>query len=211
MKLLTDQMGIQHHVASHSLIACPWANGSVEIVGRELLWTTRALLSELGYSVTVTDRVLILPLVQAVVNYREREVLRGRRPIEVMTGRKPRTALDLVVWDGVLLKDTKGVVAEWKRVEKYCGRLIEALDQMHQEIRDKVELKRRQKAAKAVNASRAIQFEVGDLVMVAAWGNAAHVKGGLNYAHCGKDPMKWLTRCQPLHMKSGCWDDRIKR
>ena len=145
-------------------------------MGKELLWTIRAVISELGYS--ATDWAMVLPLVQCIVNHRERDVLNGHTPIEVMTGRKPKNALDLVMWDGVLLKDATGVVVEWKRVEQHCERLITALDQMHQEIRDAEEERRRLKAAKAANAGRALQFEVGDLVMVAAWGNAAHVKRG---------------------------------
>ena len=189
MKLLTDQMGIQHHI---TLAYCPWANGSIEIVGKELLWTMRALLSELGYS--ATDWVLILPLVQCVVNYRDREVLGGRCPIEVMTGRKPKNALDLVMWDGVLLKDAKkGNVVEWERVEKHCGKLIDALDKMHQDIRDAQALRQRKKAARAANANRAIQFEVGDLVMVAAWGNAAHVKRGSKLSPAWQGPYEVVT------------------
>ena len=49
MDLMTKQMGVKHHV---TLAYCPWANGSVEIVGKELLWTTRAILSEFGCSAT---------------------------------------------------------------------------------------------------------------------------------------------------------------
>ena len=45
--LMTDlgaTMGIDHHV---TLPYCPWANGSVEVVGKDLLFTCRALCSEL--------------------------------------------------------------------------------------------------------------------------------------------------------------------
>ena len=34
MQLLAEKMGMQHHI---TLAYCPWANGSVEIVGKELL------------------------------------------------------------------------------------------------------------------------------------------------------------------------------
>lgn len=173
IRLLAEQMGLQHHI---TLAYCPWANGSVEIVDKELLWTMRAVISELGYS--ATDWVLLLPLVQFVLNHRERDVLKGRTPIEVMTGLAPQAPLELVVWEGVLLKDAKGNVVEWDRVDKYCDKLAEALDQLHQEVRDSDAKKRRQRAAKNANAKLALRFEEGDLVMVAAWGNAAHVKRG---------------------------------
>ena len=136
----------------------------------------RAVLSELGYS--ATDWSLVLPLVNYIVNHRERDVLNGHTPIQVMTGRAPKTPLELVVWDGVLLKDATGQTVEWQRVEQHCGRLSAALDALHQDIRDAAEERRRKKEAKAANAGRALQFEVGDLVMVASWGNAAHVKRG---------------------------------
>ena len=67
MKLLTEQMGINHHI---TLAYCPWANGAIEIVGKELLWTTRAIISELGYS--ATDWNLVLPLINYVLNHRGR-------------------------------------------------------------------------------------------------------------------------------------------
>ena len=171
MELMTQQMGIQHHI---TLAYCPWANGSVEIVGKELLWTTRAVISELGYS--ATDWGLVLPLINYVLNSRERDVLNGHCPIEVMTGRKPVTPTKLVLWEGVLLKDATGHTIEWDRISRHCDRLVAALDKMHREIRDAADKRRRLKEAKAANAGRALQFEVGDLVMVAAWGNAAHVK-----------------------------------
>ena len=57
-----------------------------------------------------------------------------------------------------------------------CEALEAAIDTMHTELRDDKEIHRRKKLAKQHNASRALQFEIGDLVMVAAWGNAAHVQ-----------------------------------
>ena len=171
MRLVAEKMGLEHQI---TLAYCPWANGAVEIVGRELLWTMRALVSEKGYS--ATDAKKLLSLVQFVLNHREREVLGGRTPIQVMTGQAPTTALQLVLWEGHLLKEAKYHIVELKQVEAYCEKLAAALDIMHQEISDAEEVKRRAKAAKQVNADRAMNFEIGDLVMMTAWGNAAHVK-----------------------------------
>ena len=173
MRHLTDLMGIEHHI---TLARCPWANGAVEIFGRQLLWTTRALLSELGY--TATDWMKVRPLINLVLNYREREVLGGRTPIEVMTGQKPRTPLNIVMYNGVTLKDADGCEVEWKRVDKYMDKLTKALDVLHQKIDDRAEKMRRRKAAKTANNKRGLQFQLGDLVMVAAWGNSAHIKKG---------------------------------
>ena len=91
MRLLTDQMGIRHHI---TLAYCPWANGAVEIFGRQLLWTVRALLSELGYS--ATDWTLVHPLINMILNHRERDVLCGKTPIEVMMGHAPKSPINMV-------------------------------------------------------------------------------------------------------------------
>ena len=171
MRLLTEHMQMEHHI---TLAYCPWANGAIEIVGKELLWTARALLSELGYSATDWD--FLLPLIQYILNTRERDVLGGRTPIEVMTGYKPQTALDMVLWKGTLLKDAEGHVVKRDQVEHYCVKLAAALDAMHQKLANEEAERRQKRFAKAANTKRGIQFEIGDLVMVAAWGNAAHVQ-----------------------------------
>ena len=135
------------------------------IVGRELLWTMQALVSEKGYS--ATDAKRLLSLVQFVLNHRERNVLGGRTPIQVMTGQAPTTAMQLVMWEGHLLKEAKYHTVELEQVESYCQKLAAALDIMHQEISDAEELRRWGKAAKQVDAAdRAMNFEVGDLFMV---------------------------------------------
>ena len=49
LKLVEQRMGLRHHV---TLAHCPWANGSVEIVGFDLVYTLRGVLSELSMLVT---------------------------------------------------------------------------------------------------------------------------------------------------------------
>ena len=44
MEMLVDKLQVQHHI---TLAHCPWANGSVEVMGRSLLRTIRAFLSTL--------------------------------------------------------------------------------------------------------------------------------------------------------------------
>ena len=58
MKLLTDQMGIRHHM---TLTYYPWANGVIDIFGRQLLYT---MLSELGY--IASDWTPMYPLVSVI-------------------------------------------------------------------------------------------------------------------------------------------------
>ena len=63
LELLTERMGVEHHI---TLAYCPWANGSVEVLGRELLRTIRALLSEFKLALEKWEEVL--SLIQFVVN-----------------------------------------------------------------------------------------------------------------------------------------------
>ena len=75
-------LGVEHHI---TLTYCPWANGGIEVVGKDLLWTCHSLLSEFRSVVDEWD--LVLSLVEFVVNNRPRDVLGGRSVIEVVTGR----------------------------------------------------------------------------------------------------------------------------
>ena len=43
MEMLAEKMKMHHHA---TLTYCPWANGSMEVFGRELVRTVRVLLSE---------------------------------------------------------------------------------------------------------------------------------------------------------------------
>ena len=143
---------------------CPWANGSVEIVGFDLVYTLRCVLSELTLLVTQWPR--ILPFVQYTINHRPRKMLGNRCPIEVMTGRAPDMALDLVLWSGKSLKEGTSVQAGVEQVDQYCDRLQASVDAMHTELVDAELQRQRDKAAAEATNPLAHQFQVGDLVMV---------------------------------------------
>ena len=75
-------MGINHHI---TLAHAPWSNGSVEIVGFDLIYTLRAILSE--FEMVQEDWPEVVPLLQYVINHRPRDRLGGRCPIEVATAK----------------------------------------------------------------------------------------------------------------------------
>ena len=58
-------LGIEHHI---TFVYCPWINGSVEIVGKDLVWTARALTSEFRPSLDEWD--LVLPAIEFYSNNR---------------------------------------------------------------------------------------------------------------------------------------------
>ena len=109
-------LGIDHHI---TFPFCPWANDSVEVVNRDLLWTTRATLSELRFAADEWD--LVLNLIAYVINHRPRGVLGGRSAIEVLvlTGRRPDSAVKLAMWSGVKMKDAVTSELEVSKIEEF--------------------------------------------------------------------------------------------
>ena len=202
MELVEEMMGVKHHI---TLAHCPWANGSIEVVGRALLRSIRVLLSEKKLGLEKWEDVL--PLINFGLTHMNRAVLGGRTPLEVMTGRKPKSAVDIVLWCGKYLKDATNITALLDMVKKHCKKLAEALlDVMHSEITDATMVRLRKRCAKEANKKRsgAHAFAIGDLVMVAGTGNSANV------VRRAKIMMKWHRRdptrsWDRLHYPSSMW------
>ena len=94
---LTRQFHCRHHFTTPY---CPWANGSVERICREVLRGCRALLSE--WRLAPTDWPAVTECLQCMLNHaplrslrprREEEPREFRTPLEVFTGHKPRRPL----------------------------------------------------------------------------------------------------------------------
>ena len=78
----------------------------------------------------------VLPLVEYVINHWSRDRLGGRTLIEVMTGRAPDSALDLVLWTGLRLADADVVEADIDQSDIHCDRLQVSLDSMYEELKE---------------------------------------------------------------------------
>ena len=171
MRDLTHSLGIDHHV---TLPYCPWANGSVEVVGKDLLWTCRSLCSELQVAVDEWDAVL--PLAEYAINHRRRAILGDRSAVELMTGRAPRNAADLTLYSGPTLKQTVNLSMSTALVDQYCEQLTESLAMMHEEARDIEVENRRRRALREAGKGPGMRFNAGDYVMVSATKNQANRK-----------------------------------
>ena len=171
MEALAQVLGYDHHI---TMPCCPWANGSVEVVGKDLCWTLRALCSEFQASVDEWD--LVLPLAEYAINHRRRAILGDRSAVEIMTGRQPRTPVDLAVWSGPNLKEAKEMRLPAQRADAYMDRLAESLALMHERVRDKDQHDRRVRAMREARRGHAMHFRRGEYVMVAAEGNQANVQ-----------------------------------
>lgn len=95
MASLTEDAKVRHHFTTPY---CPWANGTVERLCREVLRAGRALLSE--WRMMATEWPNILDCIQTVINQSPVERLgkkegeqEWRTPVEVFTGHKPTLIL----------------------------------------------------------------------------------------------------------------------
>ena len=111
---------------------------------------------------------LVLPLSEYAVNHRRRAILGDRSAVEIMTGRQPHTSVDLAVWSGPDLKNTKEMCLPTERADTYMDRLSKSLALMHERVRDKDQHDRRVRAMCEARRGHAIHFRRDDYVMVAA-------------------------------------------
>ena len=173
------------------------------MVGKDLLWTLRALCSEFQSNIDGWD--LVQPLAEYAINHHRRDILAGRSAVEIMIGRKPRTAVDLVCWSGPNMRDANEMRLPTQRAETYVTRLAKSLDQMHEQVRSKDEHDRRVQALSESGRGHSMRFSRGDYVMVAAADNQANV---LRHA---KPMVKWQGPYEVMGLKDGAPDKVIVR
>ena len=200
IKELNQVLSIEHHI---TLAYCPWANGSVEVVGKDLLWTLRALCSEFQTSIDEWD--LVLPLAEYAINHRRRAILGGRTAVEIMIGRPPVTAVDLVCYSGPNMKEAIEMRLPAERADAYVAKLAASLDQMHEQVRAKGDHDRRVQALREAGRGHAMRFERGDYVMVTAADNQANIK------RHAKPMVKWQGPYEVMGLKDGAPDKIIVR
>lgn len=92
IEALRHSLGAHHHFTT---ARCPWANGTVEVVSRELLKVTRKLLSEWRLPSTAYARVV--KVVGMVLNQSPSPTLGEVAPCKAMMGLDPSTPLELMV------------------------------------------------------------------------------------------------------------------
>ena len=141
LKQLAELLGFEHHI---TLAYCPWANGSVEVVGKDLVWTARAICSDFRCAVDEWD--LVLDVIEFAVNHRPREVLGHRSALEVVTGRQPKDALGLAFYRGETLKEHDAFHGKTERVAAHCEKLTASLGLLHEQLANEAERRRRAKA-----------------------------------------------------------------
>lgn len=143
----------------------PKSNGTVESVCKEVLRSTRALLSEFLLKPNEWPRVLCI--VQSILNHSKRRSLGDRAPVTVFTGLLADNPLRTLLPEGVPEDRELTLVKAQQKINS--DKLIEAMDGMHREV-NKTRTRNRQRAIEKNNESNrvhAAQFDVGDFVLVA--------------------------------------------
>ena len=123
---LRDQTNGLHHF---TLAYCPWSNGTVEVVCRELLRALRAFLSE--FQLPHRSWPSVMPVVQSVLNNSPLSRLGNRCPIPVFTGLpqdSPLLSIKATVQENNLVRSV-GEIRGAQLVQ--AKRFHPALDQMH--------------------------------------------------------------------------------
>lgn len=160
--MLQSSLRSSHHF---TLAFCPWSNGTVEVVCRELLKATHALLSE--FQLNQRSWPSVLPIVQSVLNNSLLTRLGGRCARTAFMGFPQETPL-------LCIKSTTRGIATVASLDELKARqiceaesLVRSLREMHQDVKLKAS-KRREAAVASHNRKtgvRPVNFTTGDFVL----------------------------------------------
>jgi hypothetical protein len=144
---------------SFTLAYCPWINGSVERVNRDVLQVIRAMI--LSYKISYKDWVYLVPMVQASLNHTALPSLGNHSPTELFTGLQTPTPLR-----EFYLQETQELqtVPEVPEIEGYLAQLRESVQAMHCDVEDQ-RLKQRLLNKKRERGENLVNFTVGDFVL----------------------------------------------
>lgn len=160
--LLKSKFRSMHHF---TLPYCPWSNGTVEVVCRELQRALRALLSEFNLPFRFWPDVL--PIVQSVLNTTSVPRLGNRCPLTVFTGQVPLTPL-------LHIKQTKNGKHTVKSISELRAKqllqinvLFAKFEEMHKDVKFQVGSSRDKRRASHHKKKhlRKCEFIVGDFVL----------------------------------------------
>ncbi|KAE8963385.1 hypothetical protein PR002_g29306 [Phytophthora rubi] len=138
---------------------CPWINGSVERVNRDILQVIRTMILE--YKTNHTDWPYLMPMVQASLNHTAVPSLGNKAPVELFTGLPCLTPLrEFYLPDAGELKK----VPEIDKIDEFLADLRASIQEMHRAVQDK-RLKQRLLNKKRERGENVINFTEGDYVL----------------------------------------------
>lgn len=138
---------------------CPWINGSVERVNRDILQVVRAMI--ITYKISQKDWVYLVPMVQANLNHTAVPSLGNHSPLELFTGLQNPTPLrEFYLSDGNNLQ----TIPESEEIDGYLAELRGSIQAMHSAVEDQ-RLKQRLLNKKRERGENMVNFSVGDFVL----------------------------------------------
>jgi len=189
VRLLSERYKANHHF---TLAYCPWSNGTVEVVNRELLRASRALLSEFQLPQRCWPNVL--PMVQSALNNAKVQRLGNRCPQTVFTSRSQDSPLTSITrtHGGTTKVHSMEEVRALQNID--TDRVQASLDNMHRDVAEKSE-KKRKSATDSYNRKvgvRAVNFAEGDFVL----------RGVLQRERGRKPSLRWKGPFRVLECRS---------
>ncbi|KAE9021062.1 hypothetical protein PF011_g5113 [Phytophthora fragariae] len=148
---------------SFTLAYCPWINGSVERLNRDILQVLRVMLLE--YKVEQDNWTALLPLIQANLNHSPVASLANHAPAEVFLGVKANTPLQKILIGSDAIAANVVTTGDFSPgVREAVGNLRASLDGMHREVATAKE-KQTKRNQSNQRGARSVNFHVGDYVL----------------------------------------------
>lgn len=158
MDSLAKILGVRHHfVAPYS----PWANGTVEVVNRDISKIFRTLLS--SRRLHEENWLEVLDLVVAAVNKTPTRHRGGHSPLELYTGRAPTTIAQSVLNPFTGLRERP---LDNKEIQEYLEDLCNHLADVHAGAAETMESRRLAERARTSGKLQKTEFKKDDLVLV---------------------------------------------
>ena len=189
VRLLKEKTNSGHHF---TLAYCPWSNDTVEVVCRELLRASRAILSE--YQLPNKCWPSIMPVVQSALNNSILERLANRCPLTAFTGLpqdSPLVSFTRKVGEKIQVHSIDDIRSTQ---QKNIQAMLRALEKMHREVSVQAD-KRRKAAVNSHNRKtgvRAVNFTEGDYVL----------RGVMQYERTRKPSLKWVGPYRVVECRS---------
>lgn len=162
VRILQDSLKSSHHF---TVAYCPWSNGTVEVVCRELLRATRAITSE--FQMPQQAWTSVIPLVQSTLNNSTLVRLGNRCLLTIFTNLAISSPISAI-------KERRGETVKVHSLSEVRAKqllniqqLQKSLDDMHKDVTQR-STKRRRQAVDSLNrrtSVRPVNFWEGDYVL----------------------------------------------
>jgi hypothetical protein len=147
MKELNRVLSTNHHFTTPY---CPWSNGTVERLNREIKKVLKVILSE--FRMHKNQWPLLLGLAQYILNSTKLKRLVGHCPITVFTGLE-------------VMKPLNAILDQEARIKVYVTNIRQSLDQMHKEVIEIRNLTHEQNCRHRKMSTKKVNFCIGDFVL----------------------------------------------